>query len=739
MQMMQAITPLLGAACTVFACYSLGSIAVAWTKAPLRRIEKLALAFVLGASILHLLIFAALALKIAYPEVIVAILAVASYAGIFTRNVRLPEWDEMRWPATKWGAALKYCCAGVALVFTALYFPHAWAPEFSPDGSSYHLGLVARYLRAHGFEQVTTNMYSSLGGGVELVFLPAFAMGGHSAAALVHFVFLIAVSLAMFAYGARLGKPVAGAVAALLMYVSPVVGKDGVSAYVDAGAAAAAFSVYYWLELWMLRLDMRLLAVTGVLAGYCFATKYTLFVVTIYALAVAAWHARTIKPVLCVACFAVLTAAPWTIKNWIYADNPIAPFANEVFRNRYVHPETERAWRLNMQKYQVENRWILPLEATVRGRGLDAVVGPIFLLAPLGLFALRRAEGRRLMAAGGLILATYLSNISPRFLIPALPFLSLAMALAVQSFLPTMLLLVLIHAITSWPQVLFRYSNPWALRGMPLKAALRVTPADEYLGTFPGYRHARMIENHVPAAGRVLTFAGLPDAYTSREILVSYQAAFNEELIDAVYLGIFTRDQRWGRLISFSFPERSLRSIRIVQTAVVPKLDEQWSIHEVHLRRSGKEVPRRPEWRLDAFPSSWAVRRAFDGAQVTRWRSWETASPGMYVMVDFGRPMAIDEVRVEMPEGEWETRMRLETKDERGMWTPLTTKVREEGNRLTGSFRREATQQMHSNGVDYLFVRDEDYGASSFATDAAEWGLTMLALEHGAALYQVKP
>ena len=108
--------------------------------------------------------------------------------------------------------------------FTVLYLFNAWAPEMSPDGSGYHLGLVARYLRARGFEHITTNIYASLSGGVEMLFVPAFAIGRHSAAALVHFSFALALALAIFAYGRRIGKPWVGAAGALLTYLSPIVG-----------------------------------------------------------------------------------------------------------------------------------------------------------------------------------------------------------------------------------------------------------------------------------------------------------------------------------------------------------------------------------------------------------------------------------------------------------------------------------------------------------------------------------
>ena len=80
-----------------------------------------------------------------------------------------------------------------AAAFAVLYLATAWAPETSPDGSGYHLGFVARYLRAHAFERVTTDWYAALGEGIEMIYAPAFSIGRHSAAALVHFAFLIAL------------------------------------------------------------------------------------------------------------------------------------------------------------------------------------------------------------------------------------------------------------------------------------------------------------------------------------------------------------------------------------------------------------------------------------------------------------------------------------------------------------------------------------------------------------------
>src|ERR1019366_8789946 len=105
---------------------------------------------------------------------------------------------------------------GIAFgMFVVLYLANAMAPEMSPDGSTYHLGLVSRYLRAHGFERITTDLYANFSQGVEMLFLFAFAFGRHSAAALTHFAFLVTLPFAILSYARRFGFPVAGVCGAL--------------------------------------------------------------------------------------------------------------------------------------------------------------------------------------------------------------------------------------------------------------------------------------------------------------------------------------------------------------------------------------------------------------------------------------------------------------------------------------------------------------------------------------------
>jgi hypothetical protein len=510
--MLAAWAALFGAAFTVSACYATGALLLARLRVTLKPAEKLPLTFLLGAACLHLSVFLLLALHVAYKPVLFVLLAGLIGAAIW-RNKSRTHFATGYWFGVPWTVRILFGLIFAA--FTVVYFANGWAPEVSADGSGYHLGVVSRYVRSHGLDRITTSMYASLSEGVEMIFVPAFAFGRHSAAALVHLAFAVALALAIFAYGRRAGNAWAGGAAALLTYLSPVVGKDASSAYIDLGVAAIAFAVFYWIEIWDTNRDPGLLIPIGLLAGYTYATKYTAAVMVLYALGFVAWRSRKIRPLLVVGACAAVMMAPWMIKDWIFVQNPVAPFASDIFRNPYLHVMSIQTWAEYLRNYGVENKWRLPIEVALDGGRTQGIVGPVFLAAPLALLALRFKAGRRLLVPGVLLLATYFGNVGTRFLIPCLPFFSLAMALALENVPVILALLVVLHAVTSWPWVLPRYANQyvWRIESFPYAAALRIIPENEFLHRqLDTYAPARLIEANVPKGKSVLNLNSLADS-----------------------------------------------------------------------------------------------------------------------------------------------------------------------------------------------------------------------------------
>ena len=139
---------------------------------------------------------------------------------------------------------------------------------------AYHLGLTSEYVRLGGFPR-RVGFYEMLPQGFEMLFVPAFAFGRHSAARLVHCAFLLATVPLMLRIGRRLGLPEGAALtAAVLYFCAPMAGITGTSAYTDAGGVFFTLATFYVLLVWRDTRDVRYLAVAGITAGFCYAIKF---------------------------------------------------------------------------------------------------------------------------------------------------------------------------------------------------------------------------------------------------------------------------------------------------------------------------------------------------------------------------------------------------------------------------------------------------------------------------------
>ena len=736
--MRQAALALVGALFTGAGCYAVGALLLRWWRLEpfVRQPERVPLGFLLGASVLHLWMFAAVAVQAAYWPVIVAPMLAAIGAAW-----KMGAWRVQGLNLTAASRRLRWFAGSIAGVFAAVYFVYAWAPEHSPDGSAYHLGLIARYLRVHGMERITTNLYAMLGQGIELIFLPAFLIGRHSAAALVHLLYGASLAWLLFCFGRRLGNAWIGAAAALLTFLSPVFGLDTSIAYIDAGTAAIVFATFYWLHIWDGERGVdaqawRLLIPVGLMAGYAFAAKFTAFTIGLYALGFVTWRTRRLRPVALVAACGLLMAGPWVARNWIVYENPTAPLGTAIFRNPYTHVIFEQEYSKFLRSYNIGDRTQLPLEATVRGEHTQGIIGPVFLLLPLGLLALRRRTGRQLWIAALLVSSTYLANVGARFLIPALPFYSLLIVWPLAESPALLSVMMLAHAVLSWPTMIPRYADEqaWRMESFPWKAALRITPQNEYLDrALYGYPAIRLMEGYVPEGEAVFVENGLPDSYTRRTIRVSFQSAANELMGDMFNIGWQVGSQPI-RTQAFRFPTERARRIRLLQTTAAPYL-EQWNIHELRFFSDGQELERKPAWRLEAFPNPWDVQLAFDNSPATRWRSWETAAPGMYMEVDFGEDQAIDEIRIETSPDSPHVVVQPQAWNGAG-WTPITAPLENTDVPPNPNARRMATYEMHERGVHYLLLADTDYGAEDVREDPESWALILVAEDSGMRLYK---
>ncbi len=737
--MPQALYILLGAALSVGCSIALGKLLFQRLALRFRREEELPFALICGASLLQLIVFtiasAGLVRKGTFIVLAVAILGWAWFSNAWARSTVRFEPLPRAW---------RWFFAAVYSAYAFLYFTNAMAPEMSPDGSTYHLGLVSRYLREHGFSRITTNMYSNLTQGVEMLYLFAFAFGRHSSAALVHCAFTLALPLLVLNHARRFGFPVAGVGAALLVLCSPLVGVDGTAAYNDIAVAAIVFSVFSLLEIWIAERTHALLIPLGLAAGFCFASKYTAALAIPYAGLVIlwrTWRARQplLRPLLTFSTCVLLLAAPWMAKNWIIVGNPLSPFANRFFPNPNVRISFEQEYVELMSRYGEVTTWKeIAIEVTSRGQKLAGMLGPVFLLTPLALLALRHPAGRRVLLVAAVFFAPYPSNIGARFLLPAMPFFATALAMTLART-PLMLPIVVgLHVITSWPHVLTHLApGAWRLNRIPVSAALRLTPEEKFLTErFPGYVVARMVEDHVPRGERVFTFSGVAEAYTTREVLVGYQAGYNNVVGEIIWSAVYP-DFGPGRHTRFQFPPTAVRKIRLWQAA--PSGKGQWSINELRVIHDLKEVKRRAAWRITAWPNHWDAALAVDNSVVTRWKIWEPLRTGMFFELDFGRPEMVDSILLETANDQQEVQLKLfGWNDGKTGWKLLSPEPRHTDLPPVKGVRRAAAEELRAQGIRYLVVAPGDPGEEDLRLNAAGWGLKMVAERGGTRLYYLE-
>ena len=714
---MQALSILFGAGFTVLVSIALGGLLLgeACRDWPVR--------FISGAALLSVAVFLFCAAGLAYTACFFvfgcAVLAVAWRRGVRLGKVpQLPPHHRI--------------LVFFFILFFILYFFSAMAPESSPDGVAYHLGFVARYFREHGFHRITWNFYASLSEGLEMLFLFAFAFGRHSAASMVHFAFVIALAWQMFLYGKREGFPVVGACGALLVYASPLVGIDGTSAYNDVAVAAVAFTLFYLIHEAQ---SSKLLIACGLLAGFCYGVKYTAWPAVPYAMLVILWRTRRPKAVAIVALAAAVVIAPWMAKNWIWLQNPVAPFYNKYFPNPYVTAAFEDGYRKDLQMYDLTSRKQIPMAVTTTG-SLGGLLGPVFLLAPLALLSLRYKQGRQLLLAALVFGCNYFSNVSPRFLIGPLPFIAMGMALALSSIPQLMIAIAVIHAIISWPPYIPKYClpNAWHLTKVPYREALRRKNVNEYLSSHIGdFGVVLMLERATAPGATVFTYRPIAEAYTSRRVLVNYESAGN--IMDGILIQqAYDPQQMPTWRLKFSFSRRPLRALRITQTNTA---GDQWNIHELRIFDGARELPRNPAWRLTAKPFPWTIQDAFDNSLITLWRCGETAYPGQFVEVDFHREETADSVLIEAAPNQGGIKLKLEGQDASAQWTLLSPAPTVSDAAPPLGLRRATIAELRRRGVAYILSFADERETLDLRAHPDLWGVVEVAHDKETKLFQL--
>lgn len=735
--MSATLMPLLGALVTIGASLACGLLLLAILRIELRRIEHHAVAFIAGSACFSLLTLVLASLHWArrgvfYGVAVALVLAAWNYR-------RVPDRTHHASMQNRW---LSWLGIGAMTAFFAVYVIHSWAPETSPDGMGYHLGIVREYWRAHGLVPVRS-FHGSLPEGMEMLFLCAYSIGENSAAALVHLAFLAALAGLLVAFGARFHHPRAGMMAAVLMVASPVVGRDAAAAYNDVALTACCFALLFVLEIWRDQSDEKMLVLAGIFAGFATAIKWTGATAILVAALFASWHVvrrrgAAQRALLAFLIPVVLLVGPWIVRNALEIGNPIAPFGNAWFPNPYISPLFELSFGKLMRDFaRTSDLRELMRRYTITGAGVGGALGPVFLLAPLSLAALCHAQGRRLLCSCALLAAPFYFNRGTRFLLPALPSLAMTLGIAVESAPTALPALLLFHSLFSWPPRALDYldSTTWRFERLPLQTILHPEQREDYLHwrLRGAWSMEKVLREHVPRSARILARTDTAWAYSDHQVLDWYHTSEGHAMLDALWTPMEPARQPTKR-IRLGIPGGEYTAIR-VQLNPQPK-GAVWSIAELRFLSQGQEVPRAARWRIHANAEPWAVPFAFDNSAVTRWRIGGDFTRQPYVEVRFGKRERIDSLSIDGPQDSPENLAVLS--DVPGStWQPLTCSRAVENVSPPTGMRRAATRTLKSFGFDYFLAEDSDFYVNDYKRYARFWGMQTVASIDGWTLYRL--
>jgi hypothetical protein len=376
-----------------------------------------------------------------------------------------------------------------------------------------------------------------------------------------------------------------------------------------------------------------------------------------------------------------------------------------------------------------------PIEATVLGAPGQGLLGPVFLLAPLGLLAARKPIGRRALAAV-LMTAWFAWGVHLETALPLLVFVSLSMGIALLDSPGMIPLLVAAHAVLSLPWITEVYSQPdtWRLRGWPVMEALHQVNEDVYLTEhmFPAIAWARAIDEVTAKKELVFSLVEPARGYCSARVVVAHESDGGRALYEMLQTPL-RADMQATETARLSFAVRAARALRVVAGA---SSGAPLRIHEVRLFSGGREIERKPRWRLRASPHPRSAGNAFDNSYVTWWSTLEAASKDAYIEADFDAIETLEAVTLEWPAGQNSESLQIWMPQGDG-WERIAAQVTHAAAAPRRGLRRAAIHGLKRRGFRTLLVPNADPCAKDLIENALIWGVTPLRDTHAAILYRV--
>ncbi len=441
---------------------------------------------------------------------------------------------------------------GISSAFLA-----ALAPEREYDALWYHLAYPQRYLQQGRLVDLPTDYVSLYPMTWELWFGFGLALGGQTAATLLHFACLPLTALLTYELTRRFVPGASAWLAVALFATVPTVIWEASTAYVDLALGLHVTLVMYSLLRFLQGKQRQWLMIAAFNLGMALATKHLALVVLGLAstgLVIGLWQTErrvlaALRPALALVSLSLIVPLPWYVRSWMASGNPVFPELYSIFGAPPQRWDTVTAQGLQRFLDQfgpqapVLNPLTLPWHMTMHAERYHGTLGPLFLWL-LPLLALRRWHGALPWLAAfvvGFVVvwASPLASFQMRFLVPISPLLAVLSAAAfgrlaaitryvassagttILSCMTALLLILNLPPFTALHERDRIGDQGWinsTLHGLPISVVIGAESKEQYLTrTVSSYGVWSFANKTLPSNARVLTWSGGDEFYTKHE------------------------------------------------------------------------------------------------------------------------------------------------------------------------------------------------------------------------------
>jgi hypothetical protein len=323
-------------------------------------------------------------------------------------------------------------------VFLLLLLTRALNVSGTGDDDGYHLLAPKRWLAAGTLEYLPTYSHTNSAMGFEMLYLCGLAVGGVTAAKLLHFTAGCCSLLGLFLTGRRLaGVPAGLGAASLLMLPTPLYSVPVLFglAYCDLAVCWMTVTAVLCWSGWHSSQRDRLLVPAALCAGFAGSFKFTALFVGAAFIPVlvmnlrhrgGAWRDGAAR-VVGFSAISVAPVFPWLWRNFRLTGNPVYPMLSGLIPTRDWSPENARIFGIFFRYYTWAVAAGSRLSLSDRKLILAAALLVLLLCFAVALRLTKRAVPRSLLVFGtGLLLAQVaLTGLSSRFWLPGIMCLGL--------------------------------------------------------------------------------------------------------------------------------------------------------------------------------------------------------------------------------------------------------------------------------------------------------------------------